>query len=97
RNVTGVQTCALPIFLIETDLCLSGMGSLYPVDCSFYLSSGKSGAALGLRIISAVYHRHIAVFICLIAFASDKICIHQTHFIAREDRKSVVEGNSGEL
>ena len=61
------------------------MGRLHPVDGSFYLPSGKSGAALGLRIIGTMNGGHIAVFIRFVAFAFHKICMHQPHLISRKE------------
>ncbi len=54
------------------------------MDRSLYLASGKAAPALCLRIISAMYYRDIAVCICLIAYTFYEICLHQAHFIPRE-------------
>ena len=54
------------------------------MDGPFYLSSGKSASRFCLRVIGAVDNSDIAVRIFFISDASDKVSVHQTHFISRE-------------
>ena len=54
------------------------------MDRSFYLSAGKAGTTLCLRIVCAVDLCHISVLVLLKACACHEICAHETYFVARE-------------
>ena len=70
--------------LIKTYLCIHGIRCRNPVNRSFDLSSGKSASCLGLRIIGTVNNRYVTILILLKAYAFYEICMHQAHFIPRE-------------
>ena len=54
------------------------------MDGSLNLTAIRAVTSLGCRIIGTMNLRDIAVCILDTAFALDKICVHQTDFIARE-------------
>jgi len=54
------------------------------VDRSLYFTSCESASCFCLRVIRAVNFRYIAVFIFHKALTLNKICMHQTNFISRE-------------
>ena len=54
------------------------------MDGSLYFASLKTGTALCLRIIGAVYHGNVAVSILLTSCTLHEICAHQAYLIAGE-------------
>src|SRR5699024_11645390 len=92
RNVTGVQTCALPILLLSPSCCdplcrravRVSMGTVFQVPWAY------AGHAAGDWPGPALDRLHALGFAAAAMALDDRA-------LPVEDRKSVVEGQSGEL
>src|SRR5699024_11560461 len=96
RNVTGVQTCALPIFMVMVSV---GTFDWHSIEPSTLKRMPKSETAIMVITVAVVVATsNLAIGVVVGVFAASVMFVRRVaHLIeVRRDRKSVVSGARGD-